>query len=68
MKFEQLRKTVKDVGFQTSRADNENYLELVIVKDNLEELILRLENLFGPPPESALFAGTEGDKRIWRDY
>ncbi|MEI6631062.1 MAG: hypothetical protein WCL25_00400 [bacterium] len=49
MKFEQLRKTVKEVGFETSRADNENYLEIVIVKDKLSELILRLDNLFGPP-------------------
>ena len=51
MRFEQIKKTVKGIGFETAREDNENYLEVVIVKDKLNELLVRLDGLFGPAQE-----------------
>jgi hypothetical protein len=48
MKFEQLKQAAKDVGFETSRAEDENYLEAVVLKNKLEELMLKLDSLFGP--------------------
>lgn len=48
MKFEQVKQTVKEIGFETLRQENESYLEAVVIKSKLTELILKLDNLFGP--------------------
>ncbi len=48
MQFKKLKDTVKELGVDTSRAENDNYLEVVIIKDKLTELVLKLDNLLGP--------------------
>ena len=49
MQFKQVKKEVKAVNFESVRADNEDYFEAVIVKDNLKDLTAKLEDLFGKP-------------------
>jgi hypothetical protein len=51
MQFQELKTTVKDIGVETSRHEDDNYLEVVIVKDKLTELIVRLDRVFGSAQE-----------------
>lgn len=48
MEFEQLKAIAKEGGFETLRVENENYLEAVLLKNKLEELMLKLDSFFGP--------------------
>ena len=48
MQFKKLKDTVKELGVDTLRVENDNYLEAVIIKNKLTELILKLDNLLGP--------------------
>ncbi len=49
MQFYELIKEIKEVVFDTLRADRGDYFEAVILKDGLPELSFRLERLFGLP-------------------
>jgi len=49
MQFNEIRKEVDGVVFDTLRTDSDNYFEAVIVKDELAKLTARLERFFGPP-------------------
>lgn len=49
MKFEDIRKGIGDIAFEALRADENNYFEAVLTKDNLAELTACLLKLFGPP-------------------
>ena len=49
MPFEQLRSELKGVNFDTLRLDCDNRFEAVIVKDELQKLVSRLELFFGSP-------------------
>jgi len=48
MQFADLRKEVKAAVFEQVRVDSEDYFEGVILKENLEGLITRLNGIFGP--------------------
>lgn len=57
MQFSELKAQVKSIGFGELRSDDDNYLEVVIVKDNAGEVCRKLEEFFGPPvwpPENEL--------------
>lgn len=45
--FAKLKTTVKEIGFETERAEERHYFEAVIVKAKLQELSSRLELLLG---------------------
>lgn len=49
MEFDKLKTEIKNVGFDMTRSDNEDYFEAVIKKARLEELARVLESNFGPP-------------------
>ncbi len=49
MKFNEIRKELEGVVFDTLRLDCDNNFEAVIVKEELEKLINRLEKFFGSP-------------------
>jgi hypothetical protein len=49
MKFKELKNELKAVPFDTLRLDCDNNFEAVIVKKELEKLIIRLEKFFGAP-------------------
>ena len=48
MEFEELKGTIKDIDVAERRTDNDNYLEVVIVKRNLAALLFKLDTFFGP--------------------
>jgi len=47
MQFKELKNTIKGIGVETSRKEDDNYLEVVMIKDKLTEVIVNLNNLFG---------------------
>ena len=47
MQFNEIRKELESVIFDTLRADSDNYFEAVIVKDELVKLTEILERFFG---------------------
>ncbi|MGD0336500.1 MAG: hypothetical protein ABSB18_05305 [Candidatus Omnitrophota bacterium] len=49
MDFNQIRKEVKSLNFEQTRADCENYFEAVLIKKELGKLTNMLESLFGFP-------------------
>lgn len=49
MQFEELKKEVKNFSFDALRMDCDNYFEGVILKDELNKLIARLDSFFGAP-------------------
>lgn len=49
MDFIQLKTQIKNVVFETVRADYEDYFEAVITKEKLDELNLSLERGLGAP-------------------
>jgi hypothetical protein len=49
MQFTQLKSEIKSVGFVQIREESEDYFEAVLVKNNLTELISRLNKFFGSP-------------------
>lgn len=49
MQFNELKEQIKNVGLNDVRKDSENYFEAVVAKDNMKELINRLDNFFGKP-------------------
>ncbi len=49
MEFNEVKKEVKRVVFDTLRMDCDNYLEGVILRDELAMLKERLQRLFGTP-------------------
>lgn len=51
MEFEQLKKEIREVGLETLRTEKDDYLEAVIVRDKLEQLISILESRIGPSVE-----------------
>jgi len=57
MQFNEIRKELKGLVFDTLRIDSDNYFEAVIVKNELAELTTRLQRLFGSPVQPS-------DKRL----
>lgn len=49
MEFNEVKKEVKNVVFDTLRMDSDNYFEGVILKDELAQLVDRLSKAFGVP-------------------
>ncbi|MDD5432644.1 MAG: hypothetical protein PHO70_06650 [Candidatus Omnitrophica bacterium] len=49
MELDKLRDELKAVTFDSKRLDCDNHFEAVIIKDELEKLVKRLENVFGKP-------------------
>ncbi|RJP27198.1 MAG: hypothetical protein C4533_08300 [Candidatus Omnitrophota bacterium] len=49
MEFNEIRKELEGVDFDTLRTDCDNYFEAVILKEELEKLRTRLEKTFGSP-------------------
>jgi len=49
MQFSELKAQVKGIGFNELRADDDNYLEVVVIKDKLEGVCRILESFLGPP-------------------
>jgi hypothetical protein len=49
MEFNEIKKEVKDVGFETLRTDSDNFFEAVVIKEELDKLNERLKNFFGEP-------------------
>ncbi|MFA5145322.1 MAG: hypothetical protein WC723_04900 [Candidatus Omnitrophota bacterium] len=49
MKFDELKKEVKSLPFDALRLDCDNNFEAVIMKEELDQLIIRLEKFFGSP-------------------
>ena len=49
MQFEEIKKEVKEITFDTLRLDCDNHFEAVIVKEELAKLNERLKKFFGEP-------------------
>ena len=49
MQFSELKAQVKGIGLGELRADEDNYLEVVVTKDKLEGICRILESFLGPP-------------------
>lgn len=49
MEFEELKNEVKTVQFDALRSDVDNNFEAVVIREELEKLIARLEKFFGAP-------------------
>lgn len=49
MQFSELKAQVKGVSYGELRSEDDNYLEVVIVKDKAGEVCRKLEEFFGPP-------------------
>jgi len=49
MEFNEIKKEVKGVGFETLRTDSDNFLEAVNIKEELGRLNDRLKAFFGEP-------------------
>ncbi|MFA6216388.1 MAG: hypothetical protein WDL87_01875 [Candidatus Omnitrophota bacterium] len=49
MNFEEIKAAVKSGGLNTLRGENEEYLEGVIVKNNLDLFLQKLNEIFGAP-------------------
>jgi hypothetical protein len=49
MEFNEIKKEVKGVGFETLRTDSDNFLEAVVIKEELDRLNDRLKAFFGEP-------------------
>lgn len=49
MQFNEIRKELKSIVFDTLRADSDNYFEAVISNDELAKLTASLKRFFGPP-------------------
>lgn len=47
MEFNELKTTLKSVGFETARKEDERYLEVVVVKKQLADLVIKLDEFFG---------------------
>lgn len=48
MQFDKFKAEIKSLEIDTVRSDTENYLEAVVKKTSLDELLRILENNFGP--------------------
>ncbi|MDD4894529.1 MAG: hypothetical protein PHW54_04355, partial [Candidatus Omnitrophica bacterium] len=51
MDFNEIKKELSGVNFQTLRVDKEGYFEAVFVKDELVKLVSLLQKVFGEPAE-----------------
>jgi hypothetical protein len=49
MEFTEVKKEIKNVVFDTLRIESDNYFEAVILKDELSQLMERLNKVFGVP-------------------
>ncbi len=49
MDFEVLKQGLRQVVFEALRMDCDNYFEAVVVKEEMEKLIIRLKQFFGEP-------------------
>jgi len=49
MEFDKLKNEIKTIPFDALRCDADNNFEAVVVKDELEKLIARLQKFFGAP-------------------
>lgn len=49
MDFNEIKKEVQNINFDTLRTDKDNYLEAVVVKEKLEELKEKLKKFFLEP-------------------
>jgi len=49
MQFDQIKNEVRTLKFDTLRMDCDNLFEAVVVKEELQILVNRLENFFGRP-------------------
>lgn len=49
MDFNEIKKEVKNITFETLRMDSDSRFEAVMVKDGLANLTAILERFFGPP-------------------
>lgn len=49
MDFNEIKKEVKDINFDTLRTDKDNYFEAVVVEEELEKLKERLKKIFVEP-------------------
>jgi hypothetical protein len=49
MQFDELKTEIKPISFVVVRADTQDYLEVVILKNNLDGLCAILDRLFGSP-------------------
>ena len=49
MQFNEIKKEMAEVNFETRRLDSNDYFEAVIVKDEFLKLTEKLEKFFGPP-------------------
>jgi len=47
MEFERLKTSIKSVGFESARKENDAYLELVIIRKQLSNLLVTLDGFFG---------------------
>lgn len=58
MEFNNIKTEIKGIILDTLRIDNEDYLEIVIKKTSLENMMRKLENIFGSPaqPSSKKFS------------
>lgn len=62
MEFNKLKTELKNIELDTTRMDNENYFEVVIKKERLNEIIPIVERILGPtawPSCSKLSKDTE---------
>ncbi|MFA5356874.1 MAG: hypothetical protein WC301_05675 [Candidatus Omnitrophota bacterium] len=63
MRFDEIKKEISGVAFDTLRADNEDYFEAVIENNKIGELTGSLEKVFGPPAwpsEKPIMPDTQG--------
>jgi len=49
MAFDQIRNDLKTINFDALRLDCDNRFEAVILKEELQKLVARLESFFGSP-------------------
>ncbi|MBU0549665.1 MAG: hypothetical protein KKH80_02570 [Candidatus Omnitrophica bacterium] len=49
MQFIELKEEVKNIAAGEMREDEENYLELVVLKGKIDDVCRKLEELLGPP-------------------
>ncbi|MDD4980907.1 MAG: hypothetical protein PHC54_06560 [Candidatus Omnitrophica bacterium] len=49
MDFKEARKEINSINFDTLRTDDKDYLEAVLVKEEIDKLKERLKKIFGDP-------------------
>ncbi|MCX5702614.1 MAG: hypothetical protein NTW64_06565 [Candidatus Omnitrophica bacterium] len=49
MDFETIKNSVKYINLDSTRLDCANQFEAVVIKEEIDKLVSRLDSLFGPP-------------------